>query len=905
MLDFFKRTACFILCMIMVLSVGTFVSADENNISVVCDNDTNLYTISGCIEAAKATNIVSVEVVSGGMTYYANTLYTNEWGEFVVEFFMPDYAQSGEYTFRCMVQNSENIYEKEFYHTKKDKYVGVKIYENAYKGVYDRANAGFGVYAYNPTVSKEYRVMYSITEKNIENSVTLSVPAGKVVKNWIDLSYLPNGIYTLKRKIVDETGAFVVSETSQSITIINYYRDRKLDSELSRIGMNVRLYENNAEASNVMLTYMELLGVKNARIGQGVGFTWENIEAEEGIYDFSAMNENYLARLKADNINIMGAIGGNVLYGANGIPTDENIGAYKSFIKALTENIDNLDILEVWNEPDISRWFSDNISEYVRLTKNSGIASNALGTDVEIVSGAVSSGGHEYNKTIFGNGVYPYIDGYSFHPYLHDTRKAGLFANIDASNSGYDYRSWVTNYHYNAEKNTGGWIKRYNSEIGWPVSDLSSITLDDQATNLVKTLVYDDYLGINKSYWYNLRDTGMDSSDNEQMFGIISGANKTKPAFVALSQLVNELNNAVYIGKYPANCEAYVYYADGELFMLAWTTDKDKTDVLEFGNDVLVYDINGNQTQQSSRSTASTNTVNISYSPVYIKNIDYALAVEAVKNEVGTSDAKYYLNDIKDALKNSSVTSAEIKTLLNSLYSKGDNVMSAWGNNAYKADLLWDIHKAGDKLASLYIASAFEEDMELSEISSENSLKEIISKRNSVDERKGYVMPHTDKMIKIAEDYVNLAKVALSEGCVSHAIIYDEQATQICRFAEMFMEKESVESILLTNPEFKITFKGFVDKNGNSIDEIADNDVVIAKYEIDNTGNASRNFVMPVASYKNGVLNSVEMIDASVTGWENVSVECELKGGDTLKVMIFDSITNLMPLTSAETLIKK
>ena len=90
---------CFTLCLMLLVSAENVFSADVDDITIVCDEETNLYIVSGTVEAAKDTNVVSVEVTSGGEQFYANTLYTNRWGEFYVEFFMPDSAVSGEYMF--------------------------------------------------------------------------------------------------------------------------------------------------------------------------------------------------------------------------------------------------------------------------------------------------------------------------------------------------------------------------------------------------------------------------------------------------------------------------------------------------------------------------------------------------------------------------------------------------------------------------------------------------------------------------------------------------------------------------------------------------------------------------------------------------------------------------------------
>jgi hypothetical protein len=136
-------------------------------------------------------------------------------------------------------------------------------------------------------------------------------------------------------------------------------------------------------------------------------------------------------------------------------------------------------------------------------------------------------------------------------------------------------------YHRFVTENRLSW-KLWTGEVGFstfrldartPVKWYTPLTELQQAQQLVRVMVMQFARGVDKIFWYELRDYGGNPSDPENCFGIIHRDASPKPAIVACAMLIDRSKGCTWLGAYPLDggCDAYVFRsATGKPVILAW-----------------------------------------------------------------------------------------------------------------------------------------------------------------------------------------------------------------------------------------------------------------------------------------------------------------------------------------------
>jgi len=303
---------------------------------------------------------------------------------------------------------------------------------------------------------------------------------------------------------------------------------------------------------------------------------WSAVENHKGEYGFPAVYQNYMARLKAASIDPLIIFSyNNSLYDEGYTPyTDEGRAAFAQYGNAVVNQFeDQIKSVEVYNEFDhiysTGTAATDKPLYYYELLKKTYETVKSGHPDVQ-VGGPVAAGlPWDYLENVFKLGGLPYMDAVTVHPYRFpgppegiDNEIGKLQAMIKQYNGGQSKPIWTT-------------------EFGWPTHQGGTgVSEEDQAANLVRSMVLLLSKGVERMYWYDLMNDGTVKTETEHNFGLIrnagddKGAFTPKPAYVSYAAMTRELTGAQFTGaeNIGSNLYSYLFQSEGQPLRVVWST---------------------------------------------------------------------------------------------------------------------------------------------------------------------------------------------------------------------------------------------------------------------------------------------------------------------------------------------
>lgn len=294
-------------------------------------------------------------------------------------------------------------------------------------------------------------------------------------------------------------------------------------------------------------------------------FFWNKCETQKGIYDFSEYDKLY-ANLKSRGLKPIFELDfGNSLYGELwSIKKPTTRRAFANFAAKAVEHFKNEDIIwEIWNEPNISKfWYpKPNAIEYTLLAKETSTAIRKKNPNTVIVGPALSEIKYNYLEDCMKNGLLNYIDAITVHPY-RPTGPETLEQDIIR------LKALIGKYN-KTNKN----IQILSGEWGYP-SKTFDCSESLQAKYLTRMFLYNAYLGIPVSIWYDWQDDGVGSNNAEHNFGLIYFNRTPKPSYHSMVRLSKYLKDKTKAQRLTSNPNDYIllFTGNGEQVYAIWTT---------------------------------------------------------------------------------------------------------------------------------------------------------------------------------------------------------------------------------------------------------------------------------------------------------------------------------------------
>ena len=843
-----------ILCSALILNIICVNATEIRDLKVTQNSVTGRCMLSGNTDEPAGTmlSILISKSSEKDKPIFLSGAIVGENGKIAYDFYMPQTAARGVYILKTGTSGgavAEVMFSyRNLYGSLKDASVYMP---NEPDYVQNKNEANFEVYCYSEEQA-DYRVEYTDTETGENGKKTFSVNACEHTAKRISVSDLSYGVHSLEISVYKNND--LASQTNKKITIIR--KNSGKPNGKSSIGVHTHMSLEDSDGNKEKMKLINAAGIKNVR--PSTVFRWNNVESKKGIYGFKYEAELFKNRANESGVSVLfPAKYVNNLYSENPPVTEPERKAFADYVNATLDMYPEIDKVEIWNEPDLQRFWKNggaDAVQYTNLVKTVSEAVRKEHPNVEIIAGSVSSAGNSDGTDFMGNmmknGIYSYVDGISFHPYGWNP------------NPNYNYNAWKAKFEKPIDA-SGAWLDIYNTEIGWPtvnVNGVFPITQEAQASYLVKAFVQNDGSGYKETYWYNLRNTGTSKSDAEQQFGLIENDYTPKKSYVALCQLIYRVDGAQYIGKLNIGngAEGHIYKKDGKFVMVAWTGGSECEYTLN--PEATVEDIYGN--------VKGYGTVTLASEPVYITNVSRSCAAKAAAETICAE------TDEVTADWSENTNAERVLTLINEIWEKGEVLIK---NNDSDSELSLKLYKLkrAAHTAAAYYSCIYGGDMPMPDYETLRLYKSLAKNGEN---------PYVNKYIKAAEGYYN--NIEEKETKTANILM----CNGILRFVKSTLEKE------LQNGS-RIVFNGFTDKNGESINKIGEETEIYADYSVMSKDGAE---LFAAAYSADGKLIGLE--HESVPQGAIASVGIKIENTEKvykIKTFAVNNITALMPLTEA------
>jgi len=349
-----------------------------------------------------------------------------------------------------------------------------------------------------------------------------------------------------------------------------------------QVGVGTHVGNNLAAVQNIL---------DNLDLSFRDDFRWSNMETQKGVLTYANVNKNLDAliadALKRHKQPIILLSNGNKLYDGGGqISSAEGLAAYARYAQFVAKHMGN-NVLqyEVWNEwPGGSGWTQQQPSSkgdpvaYANLLRATYPAIKAANPKAVVIGGGMGYPDIGWLTKFADAGGLAAIDGISIHPYVHCnahsplppsntrvgsnlasrqsrlgvTRVADSSTYIPIGGTAEQSIAYVDSLKSFVDKHAPGRnMSVYVTEIGWPTMTGQCGIPDTQAAAYLQRFML---LALARPYvagvwWYDLQDDGTDPANREFHFGLTAHDFSPKPAYTALTGLMEILGSTSAINE--------------------------------------------------------------------------------------------------------------------------------------------------------------------------------------------------------------------------------------------------------------------------------------------------------------------------------------------------------------------
>lgn len=389
---------------------------------------------------------------------------------------------------------------------------------------------------------------------------------------------------------------------------------------------------------------------------------WSGVETKRGIIDLSGKFEfPYTIEEKEMKLHFLAAFAnpnyescldekGN--YSEGRIPsTKEDLDAFVNYVLTVLDKYhDQIDSIEIWNEPNNAGFNggldgATQMSTYTNLAKACYPAIKAKYPEMKVTIFGMAGADIPKVTEAMELGIYDYCDSVSVHPYQWN----GKFSQNQYINELTELRNVMAKYGNGNVKEV--WL----TEMGFTSGNncRAGVGAVEQAIYTIQSYVIGVGDGlIDRYYYYNLTNTGLDIGSQEQNFGLVSTyvtrkteiedieeapdftapntARSAKRSYVAVAEL-NKLLGQAEIEKKPELGEGFKAYQflkkDGKRVNVIWS-DKTNSENITFkiNGNAEILDMYGNVIGETN-SEKNTFTLTMDKRPIYIEGNYSEIAV--------------------------------------------------------------------------------------------------------------------------------------------------------------------------------------------------------------------------------------------------------------------------------------
>ncbi|MER7471373.1 sugar-binding protein [Micromonospora sp. NPDC000018] len=380
-------------------------------------------------------------------------------------------------------------------------------------------------------------------------------------------------------------------------------------------------------------------GVKNLRDD----LAWNRIEPVKGQYTKPASYQAYVAALRAQGQQLLPiADYTNPHYDNNATPyTDAGRAGFANYAAQIPLHYgDRVKWLEVYNEfnipnfGDIGNGPADSRADYYYpLLKATYEKIKATTPEVTVVGAATARVPLDWLEQLFQLGGLRYMDAVSVHPYVYPAEPEEMVQSLVA------LRELIKKYNSGRPKPI--WI----TEQGWPTNvGGSGVSEGTQAANIVRTHVLALANGVERFFWYDLMNDGVDPTYNEHNFGILrnesdpAGTWTPKPAYVSYAAMTRQLTGARFIREESIadGVHSVLFAKDAVRTRVLWST-RPATVAVRTDRPITITDLTGHETRYEPGAGGQVH-LSLSGDPIYVTGGEDAKVTEAGRFRLSTDN---------------------------------------------------------------------------------------------------------------------------------------------------------------------------------------------------------------------------------------------------------------------------
>lgn len=338
----------------------------------------------------------------------------------------------------------------------------------------------------------------------------------------------------------------------------------------------------------------ELDSMHDARIGWlRCDFAWFDLEPQPGAWDFSG-TDKVVEEAGARGIRILGILGTSPPWanGGNGWnypPTDMQ--AWRNYVRTVVSRYrGRVPAWEIWNEENIEAFWQPepDLDAYLDLLAAASGEIRSSDPLATVVMGGVAGLDPDFLSRFLERGGAEYVDAVAYHPYPETIGEEGQ-PEEDTWRPKERLCRLIVDYLRNlislyTTKELEVWV----TEVGWTTCPTSPPGVDPstQASYMLRTMINYASAGVDRVFWYNLRDTNLNELD---MYGLL-GSDFTPKASYRFFRTFQEFFGRTTVDKSApvifscsrtATLEAHCFRSpEGDLVLSAWKSD-DAQDLLD------------------------------------------------------------------------------------------------------------------------------------------------------------------------------------------------------------------------------------------------------------------------------------------------------------------------------------
>lgn len=318
-------------------------------------------------------------------------------------------------------------------------------------------------------------------------------------------------------------------------------------------------------------------------------FTWEGIEHQKGMYDWSGYEQltanlekrgmkaiyilDYSHHLYEDVVRAKNPITGKEHEDLASPQKPEAVAAFAKWAAASAEHFKGRPIIwEIFNEPNITFWKpKPDVKQYTALALAVCKAIHEKVPDASIIGPATSGIPVDFIEEFLKSGVLKDLSGLSVHPYRNYSRSPETAVE--------DYaKLWRLLDKYAPKK--GEPLPVISGEWGYATEEKKGVSLEKQAQFAVRQQLVNVANNVPISIWYDWKNDGPDAAEREHNFGTVTMNLEPKPAYKAIQTLTRELNGMSPSERLEAaNEKDYLLVLkdkDGNQKLAAWTAGEER-----------------------------------------------------------------------------------------------------------------------------------------------------------------------------------------------------------------------------------------------------------------------------------------------------------------------------------------